>query len=132
MPGAFIIAGSDPGPRSETRRRPKTTHIRANLSDEHLRPTPVDARNGIQEGDRLVKGQGRCGIGVRSATDGGLVYGDGHGHRLGGGQRTEPLRHGRVKRGNLVIQKSDMGQLHRQELLLVVADQPAERPLSEG
>src|SRR5215813_1766806 len=73
FPGAFIIAGSDPGPRSETRRRPKTTHIRANLSDDHLRPTPVDARNGIQEGDRLVKGQGRCSIAVRSATAGWLV-----------------------------------------------------------
>src|SRR5262252_4943273 len=47
FPGAFIIAGRDPGPRGEPRRRPKTTHISANLSDHHLRPTPVDARNGI-------------------------------------------------------------------------------------
>ena len=69
FPGAFIIAGSDPGPRGETRRRPTTTHISANLSDEHVRPTPVDSRNGIQQGDRLVKGQGRCSIAVRSATD---------------------------------------------------------------
>src|SRR5712691_6553490 len=49
FPGACIMAGSDPGPRSETRRRPKTTHISANLGDEHCRPTPVDARNGIQQ-----------------------------------------------------------------------------------
>src|SRR5690349_7503318 len=66
FPGAFIIAGSDPGPRGETRRRPKTTHISANLSDNHFRPTPVDARNGIQQGDRLVKGQGRCSSDGRS------------------------------------------------------------------
>jgi hypothetical protein len=69
---------------------------------------------------------------MRRATDGWLVCGDGHGHRLGGGQRTEPLHNGRVERGTLFIQKIDMGQLHRQELLLVVADQPAERRLSEG
>ena len=31
FPGAFIIAGSDPGPRSEPRRRPKTTPL--NLSE---------------------------------------------------------------------------------------------------
>jgi hypothetical protein len=69
FPGAFIIAGSDPGPRSETRRRPKATPIGAHLGAEHCRPTPVDARHGIQQGDRLVKGQGRCSIDVRSATD---------------------------------------------------------------
>jgi hypothetical protein len=69
---------------------------------------------------------------MRSATGCGLVYGDGHGHRLGGCQRTEPLRNGRVARGNLFIHKVDMGQLHRQELLLVVAHQAAERLLSEG
>jgi hypothetical protein len=48
FPGAFILAGSDPGPRGEPRRRPKATHIGANLGNEHFRPTPVDARNGIQ------------------------------------------------------------------------------------
>jgi hypothetical protein len=69
FPGACIMAGSDPGLRGETRRRPKATHIGANLGDEHVRPTPVDSRNGIQEGDRLVKGQGRCSLNVRSATD---------------------------------------------------------------
>src|SRR6516162_11825940 len=31
FPGACISAGSDPSPRSEPRRRPKTTHIRPNL-----------------------------------------------------------------------------------------------------
>jgi hypothetical protein len=40
---AFIIAGSDPGSRGEPRRRPKTTHISANLGDEHFRPAPVNA-----------------------------------------------------------------------------------------
>ena len=80
-------------------------------------------------GPAKIGGQGRCSIDVRSATDGWLVCGDGHGHRLGGGQRTEPLRNGRVECGNLVIQKVDVGQLHRQELLMVVTYQPAERLL---
>ena len=68
FPGACLMAGSDSGPRGETRRRPTATHIGTNFGDEHCRPTPVDSRHGIPQGDRLVTGQGRCSIDVRSAT----------------------------------------------------------------
>src|SRR5262249_22918489 len=74
----------------------------------------------------------RCSIAVRRATAGGLGCGDGHGHRLGGGERTEAPPNGRIERGNLGIPKNHIGQVHRPELLLVGAGPPPERLLSDG